>query len=101
MLLNNVPLFLVIQQPLNFKTTHGKSLPSPSLSHYLETRNPMLVTEREMYKAFAPTMPSSSKQLIQKCVSKENQLNQAESSDANLAVKFMFCKIRERKQKEK
>ena len=37
------------------------------------------------------TMPSS-KQLTQKCVSKENQLNQTESSDGNFAVKLMFGK---------
>lgn len=44
-----------------------------------------------MYKALAPTMPSY-KQLTQKCVSKENQLNQTESSSGNFSVKFMFCK---------
>lgn len=74
-----------------------KSPSSPSTSRYPETSDPVLVTERA-YKALALTI-SSSKQRTQKRVSKENQLNQAESSDGNSAVKSVLCK-RQREETE-
>lgn len=51
-----------------------------------------------MYKALVPTTPSS-KQLTQKHVSKENQLNQTESSDGTFAVKSVLWK-KQRKETE-